>query len=145
MEGIRKKLEEMIRNLEAQAPLTPVKETLLATHKKQLDSLTRHTSDNQADTQKLSKLTEDVRDELDEISKVNQMVVSEMMVLRKMNNQSEAVPHIMIYGKVQSGTKLCGCHAQTIVQKTSSHVRAKEIQITGEDDKKTWSLVLAPG
>ena len=145
IKGVRQKLEKMIRNLEAQKPMTPVKETLIATHKKQLDSLIRHTSDNQADTHKLSKLTEDVREELAEISKVNQTVVGEMMVLRKMNNQSETVPRIMISGKVQSGTKLCGCHSQTIIQKTCHHVRAKEIQTTGENNKTTWSITLVPG
>jgi uncharacterized protein (DUF342 family) len=144
MEGLGQKLEKMISALEAQAPLTPAKKALLATHKKQLAALTSHLSENKADTQMLGKLTENVAEDLGAISRVNQIAVKEMMVLKRMINQSETVPVIRVLGKVQSGTKLCGCHSQTIVPKTISRIRAKEIQKTDESNKTTWAMVLEP-
>ncbi len=86
-----------------------------------------------------------MKGELDAISQMNQTVVNEMMVLKKMNTQSEAVPVIKIRGKVQSGTKLCGHHSQLTVPKSISHVHVKEIQSTDKNNKRVWSMVLAPG
>lgn len=145
MAAVRARLEKNIRSLEGEGLLTPAKAALVETCKRQLKAIIRQIHDGQADARRLNRLTEDLDGEVAAISKENNTLIHEMLSLKKMVNQNPSSPVIRISGKVESGTKLCGCHAHTVVKESVSHVRVSEVRQEAAFNSENWVLTLAPG
>lgn len=143
MRDLAKNLASMIQDLEKEEALTPVKQTLLDTHKQNLEAIQQQLDAHQETTDTLERMTQEVQEELATISKANTDIVHEMMTLKQINTDNTCTPSIAILGRVQSGTKLCGVHSDTTVKKSISRVKVKEHKRFSESrNAEVWELLL---